>query len=624
MLKSSRAVFCLVSCLLAFGQALRGQDQGNGVPLRDGYRLPMPFPTGGYWPWERLPSAAERAGFEDKWVYAEKLLVELKTTHHWNTVWALNIGLEDAQRFLALAEQAGVWVVLEPNTVTHHFIWGSHASPADMRQTAEKTVAALKQFSALAGYVFVDEPRTINMGFLENMRRALQEFDPSRICLTVAMLRDLEAAAHRTALPVLVTDVYPFGYPRDPNLPNKPHVSRAHYRGAMRFLSELAWDTGKRPWAMPQIFQDIWGLWYYDQSQNVVAEAGAYLHWRMPTVGETRWQIWCAVANNVKGVLFYVLFPPHNPRKKGEPQTRVAKPHDGWPTISADLSSGDGRAMLYPDGTPTPQMAASSEVFRFIRENAALLERLEPLPAEIAYAAPPAYASSFRDPDTGSVYTVVYTDATERSSVASVSFLTAPQSVRDLRQATVLGTERSAEGFCQAQVPLGPGDGTLLALDVNRERRPCLVASQDFAMGTIMQQMVNVKRTVMRKPYGMGWDYCMVVEPEQSQPPASGTLTCQLTGPGGNSRRVPMNSYPKDATVYVTYEGTLAGPDQESLILSVSTDGETFNWSGIGAPELPVKLPRASTAIRFEIKPGARLSSFRLISVPDGLTQSSK
>ena len=608
------ATVCWALCLAGVVHAAPPATQSTGQALAGGYRLPMHYPTGGYWPWERLPAAAKRAGFDDKWPYVDKLLRELKTKHHWNTVWVLNIGPADAQRFLKAAEAAGLCVLLEPSQITHHFIWYSHASPTQIRQTAQKTVDTFGQFKALAGYVFMDEPRTISMGFLESMRRALQALDPTRICLTVTMLRDTAAAAYRTALPVLVTDVYPFGYPRDPNLPSTPSSSRAYYRIAAGFLERLAADTGKRPWIMPQIFQNIWGLWYYDANQHVVAEAGAYLHWRMPTVGETRWQVWCALAHNAKGVLFYVLFPPHNPRKKGEPQKRVAKPLDTWPTIAKDLHSGQARAMLYPDGTPSPQMSASSEVFAFIQQHADLLARLEPLRGQIAYAVPPTFARSFHDPTTGELYTMVYTDQTDKASCASVSFLPCVQSVRDVRTGKGVKVGKGPNGLGQVTVPLQPGDGTLLALGAQVER-PLLVLQEDFRLNTVMYTLSGARRVVVAQPYGMGWNHCITSDAAQAQPQKAGTLTCPLIGPGRHSKNVPLVAYPKDATVYVVYRGLLAGADQESLILATSTDGKQYHWAGVGAPHLPVPLPRKTQSLRFTIKPGARLSGFELIAV---------
>ena len=610
-----KAALCGTLWLAGLVHAAPPATQDTGLALPGGYRLPMRFPVGGYWPWERLSKAAERAGAANKWAYTRTLLRELRTKHHWNTVWVLNIGPDDAKKFLEAAEAEGLWVLLEPSFITHHFIWQSHASPAQIQQTARKTVEAFGRFKSLAGYVFVDEPRTISMGFLEAMRRAIQTLDPTRICLTVSMLRDTQAAARRTDLPVLVTDIYPFGYPRDPNLPNRPGHSRAYYRIAAAFLERLASDTGKRPWIMPQIFQGIWGLWYYDANQHVVAEAGAYLHWRMPTAGETRWQVWCALAHNAKGVVFYVLFPPHHPRKKGEPQKSVAKPLPGWPTIAKDLPTGQSRAMLYPDGTPTPQMSASSDVFGFIAQHDRLLARLQAVRAEVAYAAPPAHARSFRDPTTGALYTIVYTDQTDKPSVACVSFLTPLASVRDVRTGKPVTVQDAPNGWRQVRLPLRAGDGALLALDAGA-KLPLLVMQEDFRLNTIMHKLDRARRTIVAMPYGLGWIHRIVADPSQAQPAAAGTVTCPLLGPGRDYRKVPVVGYPKDATLYAVYRGALARRDQESLILALSKDGKQFVWASTGVPHLPVAIPPGTRTLRFEIKPGASLTGFDLIAIP--------
>ena len=65
---------------------------------------------------------------------------------------------------------------------------------------------------------------------------------------------------------------------------------------------------------MPGAFAEIWGDWYYDKDMNVVVQPGAFLNWRMPTAGETRWQVWEGLASGAKGVIYFVLFPPGNDR----------------------------------------------------------------------------------------------------------------------------------------------------------------------------------------------------------------------------------------------------------------------------------------------------------------------
>jgi len=583
----------------------------GGVPLQDGYRLPMHFPTGGYWPWERMDQAAKRAGFDDPWEYAEKLMRDLKEKYHWNIVWGLNFSTANAKKFLEVAEKADMWVVVNSSLYDSINYHASHGSISSIRKAAKKTYEELGKYKMLAGYVLGDEPRTVNLGFVDAFRREMKKLDPKRICLTVTTVRALGGAGLRTGLPVIISDPYSFGHARDPNLPNKPHTSRASYRTSAKYLAQLAAETRKRPWIMPQMFQSAWGLWYYDENQNVVFEKGAYLHWRMPTIGETRFQVWCPLAENIKGVLFYVLFPPHHPRKKGEPQKKGAKVPPGMPTIKKDFATGASRAMLYPDGTPTPQMLASAEVFGFIRKHEKLLDRIEPLKPEIAYAAPPAFVRSFRDPQTGELYAIVYSDETEKDSTAEISFLRPIESARDVRSGKVLQAAEAPSGLSRLKVALRPGDGTMLALKPKASAEPMSVFDEDFRV-TIRAKLDNAKRVILKGQYGQGWHYCIVSGQSDAQPQQPGSITYPLTG----RYKYILNRYPKDGTVYVVYRGQLAGEDQESLILCTSKDGKKFSWTAVGILGFPVEIPRDAKALRFLIGPGARLSGFEVISVP--------
>ena len=598
-----------VAAVLLFAASLASAE--SGVPLPDGYRLPMHFPTGGYWPWERMGAAAKRAGFDDPWVYAEKLLRDLKEKYHWNTVWGINFGIPNARKFLEIADRVGIRVVMNTSYYDHAYYHFSHGSLPPIRDAAKKTFEELGKFKMLAGYVLGDEPRTANLGFAEAFRGEMKKLDPGRICLTVTTTRATSGAALRTGLPVIVPDLYFFGHPRNPNLPNKVHASRAAYRYSVKYLSRLTSETRKRPWIMPQMFQSVWGLRYFDENQNVVAEKGASLHWRMPTVGETRWQIWCPLANNIKGVLFYVLFPPHHPRKKGKPQKKGATVPKGLPLISRDFATGASRAMLCPDGTPTPQMSASAEVFAFIRKHDALLDRLEPLKPEIAYAARPAFAHSFRDPQTGDLYMICYSDETDKDSTAEMTFIRSVQSARDVRSDKILSVEETPFGLSRVKVPLRPGDGTMLALKLKAAGEPMSVFNEDFRV-TIRAKLENAKRVVLKGQYGQGWRCGIVGEQSDGPSQQAGAITYPLTG----RYKYILNRYPKDATVYVVYRGNLARKDQESLILCTSKDGKAFTWTAVGILDFPVKLPRDATALRFLIKPGAFLEGFEVISVP--------
>jgi len=599
------AILCLVFALVS-GPA-RAE---KGVALHDGYHQPMNFPTGGYWPIERMAAAAERAGYKDEWKYAEDLLRDLKNKYHWNTVWGINFGTENGSKFLEIADRVGIWVLMPSSDYSSSYYWSSHASISEIAPRAKMAVEKFGKYKSLAGYVLGDEPRTLNMGFAEAWRKELKKHDPVRPCMTITTTHVTGAAAIRTGLPVICPDPYMFGYPRDPNLPSIPRRSRASYRASLEYLKKVTAGNNKRPWVMPQMFQSSWGLWYYDENQNVVAEKGSYMHWRMPTLGETRWQIWCAVANNTKGVLFYVLFPPKQARKKGEPQKKGGKVPSGVPTIKKDLASGMTRAMLYPDGTPSPQMEASSEVFKFLRKHDELFDRLEPMTPEIAYAKRPTFVNSFKDPETGDLYAVVYSDRTEEKSVADISFVLPLSEVRDMRAKKTLVVEKDTAGLFGVKVALGPGDGTLLALKPKMTQEPMEVVKEDFSL-KIRQKLHNLKRIALKGQYSQGWTFAIVSAQADTYSQEAGHITYKL----GHHKRI-MRGFPKDSIVYVVYHGQLTRRDPESLILSASKDGEKFTWLAVGALNFPTELPRSTKAMRFEIKPGARLDGFEVISAP--------
>ena len=82
---------------------------------------------------------------------------------------------------------------------------------------------------------------------------------------------------------------------------------------------------------MPQCFVDIWGPWKYDERLDEVMLPGAFAHWRQPSVGEARWQVWTAIGAGVRGFFWYVYLPP----PVDQPE---AKPYVG-PTFPATLAA---------------------------------------------------------------------------------------------------------------------------------------------------------------------------------------------------------------------------------------------------------------------------------------------
>ena len=77
---------------------------------------------------------------------------------------------------------------------------------------------------------------------------------------------------------------------------------------------------------MPQCFVEIWGPWKYDEHLDAVMLPGAILHWRQPSVGEVRWQVWSAIGAGVRGFFWYVYLPPAADQPEAKPYAGPAFP----------------------------------------------------------------------------------------------------------------------------------------------------------------------------------------------------------------------------------------------------------------------------------------------------------
>ncbi len=550
------------------------------------------FPLGVYWPIERLPWVARQAGAEE-WAFQSALMRRLREEFHCNLAWGVNGSNQHWLRLLDTAQRAGLKLILTPPQV----IWSRDSrDPGTVEKMAAQAVEQLGRHPALAAYVLIDEPRVHEMAQMEAFRVAFARSDPERPAVTVTMNSQTEAAALRTGLSVLCTDLYPFFADRSPNGPNRPDWSRAYYRYGTRKVIAWARQTGKVPWIMPQVFGDVWGPWHYDAEGNMVAEPGAYLHWRQPTVGETRWQIWSAVAEGAKGLFFYVLFPPANERKSGDPFKPV-RILDDWPRVEVETSTGGGAGLLHRDGSPTPQMIAMGEAYGRIAAEAGRLARLEPAPAELAWAPPPLVVRSWRDPASGEPLLAVVNDDTDHAVRGQVTLWLACREVASLWTGEGLGAELAEDGV-SLTVSLPPGDGTIVRL-TPREGTWCVrLFAEDFAVAATPCRLENAERRVDRGQFSMGWDHSVVAGDK------GGTVTLDLDQVAG-ARRGGMG-----------IALTTAGKGVSGA--SVSADGKA--WEPLPKPENggPFTVPADRKWLRIELEAGGRLSSLELTGYPKG------
>ena len=424
------------------------------------------FVRGVYWPWERTQWSAKDANM-DIWQFSDKVMGDLKNRYHCDLVWVVNIGPTDAVKLADIAQKYGIGIV--PVT-TAIYDWRGVRTEKAADAIARQTASSLGVAPGIAGYVLLDEPKRGEVDMLEATRAALHELDPNRPALVVSMLRQTEAVARRTNLPFLVPDPYSFFGANSPNGPNTPAISRQYYLDATQRTVAFARETGKTPWIMPQIFDEVWGDWHYDTQQNVVVEPGAHLNWRMPTVDETRWQVWQAIATGARGTVFYVLFATYNPRRSAQDAKdmkgySMRKPHADWPLFKVETPLHEGSAILHNDGSPTPQAEAMGEVFAAIEPHRALLGRMQSAPP-IAFADAPFRATTFRDPSNGQTIVVVVNDNTDAAVTGEVRLLPNITSARDLMSgATINAQQNAATKLSALKLKIGAGGGALLALD---------------------------------------------------------------------------------------------------------------------------------------------------------------
>lgn len=541
-----------------------------------------PFPTGVYWPTERLPWVAEQAGKAPEELQGE-LLRRLRDEHHCNTVWLVNGGTSHWQAMLTQAAEARVTLLPTPEQV----IWVRQTrDPREVDRHAAAAVEALGSYPALGAYVLIDEARTPEMAQMEALRAAFARHDSTRPQVMVLMARDLEAGALRTRVPILCADPYPFFGPNSPNGPSTPLASRGYYRQVVRHLVSLCESTGKTPWVMPQMFSDVWGPWHYGEGGTVVMEAGAYHHWRTPTLGETRWEIWEAVGQGAKGVLFYVLFPPKNERRGGEPYEGRDFPAE-WPRVEREIATELPRALLTPAGEATPHLAEIGRAFADLERLGPDLLRYRSSPATLAVTDAPWTIHTLQDPATGEALLAVINDDPEQAIDGVVRPLVEGVAATELRSG-----RRFEPG--EWRLRLEGGDGALLQLET-AEPRWTLLFEEDFTIANPGVALSGLTPVRTRAAYGIGW--LTRVEPEGDAP---GTVTANLDQVAGKAERARLR-------IWAAAEG--AG----ELTVEATVDGETF---GPLAPSLGLwEIPAEATALRVTVPAGGRLARLVLTGV---------
>ena len=308
---------------------------------------------------------------------------------------------------------------------------------------------------AILAWALCDEPGRDLVGEMETFRRKFIEWGARQPAVVVTMWPDSPVYAEQAGFGAVCTDVYPFFSAGNPNGPNTPAMSRSWYRRHAQIAAQAARKAGRTPWIMPQCFVDIWGPWKYDEHLDAVMLPGAFLHWRQPSVGEARWQVWSAIGAGVRGFFWYVYLPPPADQPEAKPYVGPAFP----PALAAKqpTSVHAPGGLLRPNGDATPECLAVAGAFAALKRLLPLLKGAVPVDPPFGEVSPPGWIGGLTNPGLNRTFAVVVNDDTDRGQTLKIHSLRS-YDVRDLCTDQVL--KRAADNT--VAVKLGPGDGTLL------------------------------------------------------------------------------------------------------------------------------------------------------------------
>ncbi len=369
---------------------------------------------------------------------------------------------------------------------------------------------------------------------------------------------------------------------------------------------------------MPQAFQSTWGPWYYDENMNVVCDKGAYCHWRMPTPGEIRWQCWSALSGGMKGIIFFRILALGNTRKAGEPDG--CKPGDGfyytlkavrkgWPTISKPKVTNHPDALLYIDGSATPQIKTMAEFFKFVNRHASLLARLKVANVPSAQFEKPFYGSTMVDPKDGKKYLIAYNDSTEKTAASFIELLPDIASVTDVATGKTLPLADTPEGLKKAEFSLPPGGGKLLALTMRKSSFEFLLFDENYSTSLRTFTLKDAAVAISPSAYSTGWEYYVKSLSGGKNPAPNGYITYKVERIAGKKQQY--------AKLYLIYSAK-ASRINEAVVVETSADGKKFTWTAVDDENTFIKLPKHTREFRFRLKPGVRLYGFKLIAVYAG------
>lgn len=436
----------LISCILHINLTCAALGPYDTV-------LATSFPLGVYWPWERVNGLAQRNGIE-KWAWVERCLDDMKA-HHIDAVWVVNLNIHDLRPLADRCEARQMKLVPALSELHYNISWRLN-NWEYLEKQSRSAIAAAGDSPAILAWALCDEPPKGIVDEMEIFRRKFREWGAKQPAIVVTTWSDTPHYAEDTNFSVICADIYPFFSAGNPNGPNTPSLSRAHYRRNVLLTTDKAVKNGKTPWVMPQCFCDIWGPWAYTPQGEMRALPGSVIHWRQPTTGEMRWQLWSSLAAGVQGLFIFVYNPPAYDKPNAAPYSGTAFPPSfsiKEDTLIPDATGG----IVRPDGSPTPNYDIISRTYEDFSRLRTLLNGAVPVKKALGRVTGSGFLGTLHNPTTGRTFIMVVNDNTDQAQTLDVR-LTRHRDVRNLLTNEIL----KRTGNNTISITLEPGGGAAL------------------------------------------------------------------------------------------------------------------------------------------------------------------
>ena len=567
-----------------FGFSVTGESDSRAAAVQT--HATAVVPTGAFWAWERTAPCAAYAK-KELWEFVDSQM-KMLSANGYDTLWFVNIGTADMQRVLKVAEKNNMRVLL--NTGLLDAVYSGAGSLAGLERTAWSTFKNIGGSKALLGYVGKDEPLLCDTENMSTFYRLMKEVDPARDLIVCTMNRQTLTYVRDTPMPVACSDLYYFGSEKSTQL-CQPHESQPELTKALETYCLAASEHSKHFWFFGQMFSDVWGR-HWRRGDKLVVEPGAYLHWKMPTDAESRWQIWEALRLGAKGMLFYVLQPPMQlevpPAKATEAwQLRRVKSMDslaataaGWknqPLVSKEIEIDAGEGMIDMDGTPRPQLLATAPAMRLIRKHEKLL-----LDRELASVPVFFPGDSMTDVNTfesqGRLIGVVVNRDLHNSHNARVLIPYNVQTVVNLETRAQIQVDAADGVFKAFTINLPAGGGALLEATTIGRPGIC-ICKEDFGRQTFLRVIVGDNATIERfGNYGADSRFVLKLKEKTDDTKFPVCILPRLTNAKSSVRTVAMNlnSTRKDGTIFCWLKGNLS--KCRTVAVAEDSNGENENF----------------------------------------------